>query len=142
MGYYCVLEQPIEGVDSLAVDGKSLALAHFHNQSSPSYSDSPLGTLDEFFSVNPEDTLAFAESEGIDLGDTAPPPVNWNAASAGLKCVGELLVKFRDENVLISLPDSPADLRERVIADLEGIEAILQTAAEREVRFYLTCDTP
>ena len=142
MGYYCVLEQPIQGVDPLAVDGKALARAHAHSQSSPNHANSPLSSLDEFFSINPEEALAFAEGEGIDLGDVSLPPVNWNDPNAGLNVVVELLAKFRDKSLSISLPDSAPDSRERVVADLEGIEAVLKAAAKQGVRFYLTCDSP
>ncbi|HEY6169516.1 MAG TPA: hypothetical protein VI454_15855 [Verrucomicrobiae bacterium] len=142
MGYYCMLEQPIEGVDPLSVDGKALAHAHFHSQSSPAHADSPLAALDDFFSVNPEDALAFAQDAGIDVADMAPPPVKWIDAGAGLKLIRGLLANFRESDCSISLPDSPPNLRERVVTDLEGIEAVLRIAAERGVRFYLTCDTP
>ena len=142
MGYYCMLEQPIQGVDPLAIDGKALARAHFHSQSLPDHTNSPLASIDEFFSLNPEDALGFAEGEGVDLGDLSLPPVKWNDANAGLKMVSGLLTKFRDKNFSVVLPDSPPDARGQVIADLEGIEAILRAAVERRVRFYLTCDMP
>lgn len=142
MGYYCVLEQPIVGVDPLAVDGKSLAMAHSHSQSSPKHTESPLSSLDEFFSVDPDVALEFAESAGIDLRDVTPPPIKWNDSNAGLSIIVELLARFRDKSFSISLPVSPPELRERVVADLEGIEAVLRAAAKRGIRFYLTCDTP
>ncbi len=142
VGYYISLERPIQGLDPLSVDGKALAIAHFESQSTKDYLVSPFAALDEVFSVNSSDALAFAESEGIDLEGVEPPPIKWIAADTGFKIISELLAKLRDPNGSVPLPDSLRFSCEEIVADLEGIAAVLRAAEKEGVRFYLTCDTP
>jgi hypothetical protein len=131
------LETPIPGCEPSAVDGRYIAHAYIPSRmiAGMEGGDSPIIGIGQFLCTGPKGTEREKKR-----GATGPFPEHWYDASAGLTAIDPILEKFRDKSVKILLPDSPPDLRDGVIRDLESIERILRTADKQRVRFYLALD--
>jgi hypothetical protein len=138
MGIKCYLEKSIPGCEPSSIDGRFLAQAYIAAcmVAGVEGRDSPLVAIGQFQCTGPTG----AERQKMH-GRLGPFPERWHEASAGLATIHPILEKFRDRSVKIFLPDSPPDLRERVIRDLESIERVLKAADQQRVRFYLALDT-
>jgi hypothetical protein len=136
-GIKCYLETPIPGCEPTTIDGRYLAHAYIPSRmvAGMEGGDSPIVAVGQFLCTGPKG----AEREKK-RGASGPFPERWHDASAGLAAIQPILEKFRDKSVKIFLPDSPPDLRDGVIRDLESIERVLKAADKQRVRFYLSLD--
>ena len=136
-GIKCYLETPIPSCEPSTIDGRYLAHAYIPSRmlAGMEGGDSPIVAVGQFLCTGPKG----AEREKKH-GASGPFPERWHDASAGLAAVHPILEKFRDRSVKIFLPDSPPDLRDGVVRDLESIERVLQAADKQGVRFYLALD--
>jgi hypothetical protein len=136
-GIKCYLETPIPGCEPSTIDGRYLAHAYIPSRMVVGMEggDSPIVAVGQFLCTGPKG----AEREKK-RGVSGPFPERWHDASTGLAVIQPILEKFRDKSVKIFLPDSPPDLRDGVIRDLESVERVLKAADKQRVRFYLSLD--
>jgi len=137
-GIKCYLETPIPGCEPSTVDGRYLAHAYIPSRMLAGMTeggDSPIVAIGQFLCTGPKG-VEREKKRGV----SGPFPERWHDASAGLAAIEPILQKFRDKSVKIFLPDSPPDLRDGVIRDLESIERVLKAAEKQKVRFYLSLD--
>ena len=122
--YFIVLERKIGGVDT-DMSGKSLS----RHMESLDEAARQLGVrpLSEFFSADPEQLASFMESEGVDVGDAAPPPLQQFTALDGLATVRALAAH-------------PAARVDGVAEDLRECEHILSAAAQHGVGWHFEVD--
>jgi hypothetical protein len=160
---FVVLEQPIDGVDPCATNGKALARSSDELDAvAVELKVTPLGQL---FSMNADDVEGMLDMGGIgpdeldglpgelqdavadnvneinrafgaletQIAEHGLPPEEWFEASVGLKTVQELLAYLR-------APQRRITRAEDLIGDLEQIEQILRAADRAGVRFHLSLD--
>jgi hypothetical protein len=122
--YFIVLERKIDDVDT-GMDGKSLS-QHIEalDEAARQLGVRPLS---EFFSADPAQLAEFMESEGVDVGDVAPPPLQQFTAQDGLATV----------RALASHATAQAD---GVAQDLREGERILSAAAQHGVGWHFEVD--
>ena len=122
--YFIVLERKIDGVDT-GMDGKSLS----QHMESLDEAARQLGVrpLSEFFSADPEQLAEFMEGEGVDVGDTAPPPLQQFTAQDGLATVR-------------ALASHVAARADGVTQDLRECERILSAAVQHGVGWHFEVD--
>lgn len=89
--------------------------------------------LSEFFSLNPDEALAFLEGQGIDPPPGGLPPEQWFDAADGLRTFRALLARAPE------LANRRFDA-EAVTAELERFIEVLTALAERGIRWHLTVD--
>jgi hypothetical protein len=127
---YVVLERPIEGFDHF-VNGKALARAGELLESLAKQ----IGTkpLMKFWSADPEELSEIAEDLGVAVKTNAKPlpPEQWFPAADGLVTVQGLRAAARAEKI---------DNLEKVIADLDEFERVLNKANEHGVGWHLAVD--
>jgi hypothetical protein len=136
-GIKCYLETSIPGCEPTTIDGRYVAHAYIPSRmvAGMEGGDSPIVAIGQFLCTGPKG----AEREKK-RGASGPFPEHWYDASTGLSAIQPILEKFRDKSVKIFLPDSPPDLRDGVIRDLENIERVLKAADKQHIRFYLALD--
>lgn len=89
--------------------------------------------LSEFFSLNPDEALAFLEGQGIDPPPGGLPPELWFDAADGLRTFRALLARAPElANRRFTADD--------VTAELERFIEVLTALAERGIRWHLTVD--
>jgi hypothetical protein len=137
MGIKCYLEKRIPGCEPSSIGGRYLAQAYIASSLVAGIKgyDSPIVAIGQFQCTGPEG----AERQKMH-GRLGPFPERWHEASIGLATMHPILEKFRDRSGKIFLPDSPPDLRDGVIHDLESIERVLKAADQQRVRFYLALE--
>ena len=122
--YFIVLERKIDGMDT-SMNGKSLS----QHMESLDEAARQLGVrpLSEFFSADPAQLVEFMEGEGVDVGNSEPPPLQQFTAQDGLATVRALA--------------SHAAAREDGVAqDLRDCERILSAAAQHGVGWHFEVD--
>jgi len=124
MALYIVLENKAPGFDPF-VNGK--ALGHSENRLAEIAGRLGVRPLMEFFSINPDESREFLNSEG--LSDIEVPEEQWFSAEDGLHTVQTILGEV--ENI--------TDL-EAVKADLLEFESVLQQAQAKGIRWHLAVD--
>jgi hypothetical protein len=122
--YFIVLERKIDGLDA-DMDGKSLA-RHMESLDEAAR-DLGVRPLSEFFSADPEQLAEFMEGEGMEMGDTTPPPLEQFSAQEGLATVRTLTA-----HTVAQLDGVAQDLRE--------CERILSAAAKHGVGWHFDVD--
>ena len=122
--YFIVLERKLDGVDT-GMDGKSLS----REIGSLDAAARQLGVrpLSEFFSADPTQLASFVEGEGVEIGDTAPPPLQQFNAQDGLATVRALAAH-------------PAARADGVAEDLRECERVLSAAAQHKVGWHFEVD--
>ena len=122
--YFIVLERKIDGVDT-GMDGKRLS----QQIKSLDEAARQIGVrpLSEFFSADPAQLAEFMEGEGVDVGDTAPPPLQQFTAQEGLATVR-------------ALASHAAARADGVAKDLRECERILSAAAQHGVGWHFEVD--
>ena len=122
--YFIVLERKIEGVDT-DMDGKSLS--ECIDSLDEAARELGVRPLSEFFSADPAQLATFMESEGVDIGDAAPPPLEQFTAQDGLATVR-------------ALASHAAARADGVAQDLRECERILNAAAQHGVGWHFEVD--
>ena len=122
--YFIVLERKIDGLDT-GMDGKSIS----EHVESLDDAARQLGVrpLSEFFSADPTQLAEFMESEGVDVGDAAPPLLQQFTAQDGLATVR-------------ALASHAAARADGVAQDLRECERILSAAAQHGVGWHFEVD--
>jgi hypothetical protein len=122
--YFIVLERKIDGLDT-GMDGKSLS-RHIKPLDKAARQ---LGVrpLSEFFSADPAQLAEFMEGEGIDVGDTAPPPLQQFTARDGLVTIRALATHAVSQ-------------KDGVAQDLRECERILIAAVQHGVGWHFEVD--
>src|SRR5271165_3531312 len=128
--FYIVLEKPIEGFDH-SVNGKALA----RGSETLDTLAKKIGTksLMQFWSADPEELGEIAEDLGVTKQAKAKPlpSEQWFAATDGLVTVQGLGAAVRAEKI--------ANF-DRVLADLDEFERVLNKASEHGVGWHLAVD--
>jgi len=122
--YFIVLERKIDGVDT-DMGGKSLS-RHMESLDEAAR-QLAVRPLSEFFSADPEQLASFMESEGVEVGDAAPPPLQQFTAQDGLATVRALAAH-------------PAARADGVAEDLLECERILSAAEQHGVGWHFEVD--
>ncbi len=124
VAYFIVLERKIDGLDT-CMDGKCMS----RHMEALDEAAGELGVrpLSEFFSADPQQLAEFMEGEGVDVGDTAPPPLQQFSVQDGLATIR-------------ALAGHSASRAEGVTEDLRECERILIAAAEHGVGWHFEVD--
>jgi hypothetical protein len=122
--FFIVLEKNIDGLDTM-MNGKSLS----KNSDALDAAARELGVppLLEFYSIAPEEAIAFMEGEGVDVGDMKLPPLRQFSAAEGLATVRALLTR-------------PEGQPEGVAEDLRDCERILSAAEKHGIGWHFEID--
>lgn len=122
--YFIVLERKIDGLDT-AMDGKCMS----RHMEALDEAARKLGVrpLSEFFSADPQQLAEFMEGEGVDVGDTSPPPLQQFSAEDGLASIRALAAHS-------------AARVDGVTEDLRECERILTAAAQHGVGWHFEVD--
>lgn len=133
IGWHVVLEQELPGVAAVPMDGKAL----IHRQHDLDELAAALGVppLTQFVSSDPLAVGRYLQQQGLDPDDFPLPDVAWFPAADGLQTVRGLLARLREK------PDAVLDAQ-RIVRDLQAMEALLTPAAAAPVRFHLQSDMP
>ena len=122
--YFIVLERKIDGVDA-GMDGKCMS-RHMESLDEAAR-ELRVRPLSEFFSADPEQLAEFMEGEGVDVGDTAAPPLQQFTAQYGLATVR-------------ALASHAAARADGVAQDLREWERILSAAAQHGIGWHFEVD--
>jgi hypothetical protein len=125
---YIVLQQKVAGVDASSVGGKFLA----RNLEMLDALASKLNVraLGDLISVNPAETSAFLEGEGVNDEGILMPPEQWFEPDEGTRTVVALLNSLR----------STQGVDARLIQDLESCERVFAAAQTAGVSFHFAVD--
>ena len=124
MALYIVLENKAPGFDPF-VNGK--VLGQSENRLAEIAGRLGVRPLMEFFSINPDESREFLNSEG--LSDIEVPGEQWFSAEDGLHTVRTILREVKNLTDL-----------EAVKADLLEFESVLQQAQAKGIRWHLAVD--
>jgi hypothetical protein len=127
---FIALEREIPGFDPF-VNGKVLADAS--DELDAVAATLKVKPLMQFFSQDAEETARFLEGEGVEMEDFEIPSETWFPAADGLKTVEALLDHFQQ------IPSSPPQAVE-IVRELQEFQAVLNRAADDEVRWHLDVD--
>ena len=131
IAYFIVLERAIEGLDTMAIDGKCLAGASEVLDATALQ----LGVrpVSEFISADPEQAIEFLKSEGAEVDDIESPPLQQFTASEGLLTFRELITHVQTKPQLVSQAEG-------VLQDLRDCERVLIVAEQRGVGWHFEVD--
>jgi hypothetical protein len=127
---YIVLERHVPGFDH-HVNGK--ALGHAGELLDVLAEKAGTKPLMQFFSASPEEMSEFAASHERAVEENAPvfPPERWFPAEEGLVSIRGLREAARAERI---------DSLEKLVADLDEFERVLNAAKEHGVGWHLAVD--
>ncbi len=127
---FIVLERHIAGFDP-GVSGKALGRARAQLDALAEVAG--VKPLMEFYSASPEVLFKFAQSEGVAIEENEGPipPERWFLAEDGLVTIRGLKDAAKAEKI---------ENLGRILADLDEIERVLETAKENGVRWHLVVD--
>jgi hypothetical protein len=127
---YIILERPVPGLDD-HVNGKALGRAGKLLDDLAEKAGTK--SLMKFFSASPEEMSEFASGHGVAVEENATlfPPEQWFPAEEGLVTVRRLREAARAERI---------DNWQRILADLDEFERVLDVAREQGVGWHLAVD--
>jgi hypothetical protein len=137
--FYPVLERPVKGGEIADARGAALArVIEWHPE---------LSALLDFYDADPQQIAREVgmltayddpeeDLEGVDLGGH-----EWFEAQAGLVAVRKALEAVRNDPASIRRAIYEPDIGAAdIIADLESIESLLESARQQETRFYFALE--
>jgi hypothetical protein len=127
VAHYIVLQREIANLDH-GVNGKSLGRSS--NVLDTLAKEVGVRPLIEFFSANPDELTAFAESEGLVMAAN-PPAEQWFPAEEGLRTVRALMQAAKVRKI---------ERLEDIMRDLEEFQKVLEVASENDVGWHLAVD--
>lgn len=132
LGWHVALTREIPGVDPTAVNGKALI---FRQRDLDELArQRGLTPLTHFLSVDPAALVGYFQQQGLDPDNFPIPAEDWFEPGAALTTVRGLRDQLRGDPSVLDA--------QRIIQDLQALEAILVAAQREQVLFHLASRMP